>query len=151
MSTTKTLSSAIAGSELNTFLIQRYLPLVSFLNQWNMYASKFSLTKKATKLAKMMRGTLPKIDSNACWFWKNGAGSDFTTRYEKSTVATCAKTAIRIIRCVSFLPKRSLTISVSKNVTAKISTATGVKSYVKPKSKVTAFEAVRLAKITAVT
>src|SRR3989338_6045139 len=151
MSTTKTLSNTIAGNELNAFLIHRCFPLVNFLNQWNIYASKFSLTKKATKLAKMIRGTLPKIDSNACWFWKKGAGSDLTTRYEKSTVATCAKSAIRIICCVSFLPKRSYTISVSKNVTAKINTATGVKSCVKPKSKVTAFDAVRLAKMTAVT
>ena len=68
------VSNNNAGRELKAFLVHKYLPLVSLLNQENTIASKFSEIKNAAHPAKVILGTKPNICFHTSCKFQKGAG-----------------------------------------------------------------------------
>ena len=68
------VSNNNAGSELKAFLIHKCFPFVIFLNPEKTIASKFSETKNASQLARVILGTKPKICCQESCKFQKGAG-----------------------------------------------------------------------------
>lgn len=90
-------SMASAGIELKTFLVHKYFPLVVFLNQAKIIASKFSLIRKAIQLATVIRGTNENISFQVFCKVQNGAGGKILPIQKNKTIATWQIKAIKII------------------------------------------------------